>query len=795
MRRAIAFTMWGAIMPNPNLVVQGETIPQGGTRPERPGNAIPVMEAAYVGMIEIWRIVRRHRTLVIGTVVAIFVLTAFVLTRMTPVYTASTVVMVKQSDDDNSTTPDAARPTPAPDEELRIASELELLQSRSLAKSVAGKTNLIRDPEFAPSGEKGTGLVRGLFTALGLVPPPPNAKSSPLASEMSVQDLNRSSEKAKLEDVTNNLLGRLAVVRLTRSNLISISLSSNDPFKAALLANRWVDTYIDQQVQEQQQSRLHQIADLTQQANILRTRLQGEDMAVTDYMRAKGLDTATPGDINNGVLARISGALAEAKATNAASGARVAAVAGEGTDVVTSPTLTDLRAQEATLSKKLAELTSFYGTGYPEVVNTQAQLGSIRRQIGEEYIRAQTAATGLASIENRAVGAQAGTLSSDLSHLRATNMQALNATVGLKGLQRQADTSHQLYLGVLAQLKELSTKTPDLQTDVQLVSRAAVPASPSKPMVPQTLAAALLGGTALAIVLAFAAEHVDNRLRTAAQVERSLGLPTLAMIPDMSGRLPGTTPNTLVADHPGSTFAEALRNLYIELLARVGKSGPIVVVVTSPLADEGKSTVAMGLAAAASTLGHRAVTVDVDLRRPGLSRSITDVTEGRDVVAFLSNRAAIDDMFEPDAQPGALVQIGVHEAANDPGALLSSPRLDELLDQLRQRFNLIVLDAPPILPVLDAKILSNMADATLLVLRWGHSHPEAARVAVDTFGEQLTGAVLNKVDYREHARRGYGDAIHFYSRYASYYREQEETGRFRRILNAIRQRLSRTSLH
>ncbi|RJF93638.1 GumC family protein [Sphingomonas cavernae] len=721
-------------------------------------------EAAYVGMIEIWRIMMRHRSLLIGAILGVLALTVLMLALTKPIYTSSAVVMVQPEKEVADV--QAATVVATPDEELRISTRMELLQSRALARRVVRNADLVEDPEFASAPERGLSLMQ----RIGLQPAPPKLEDSTLLAEMSAKDVNAAAEKARLEEVTDRLMGRTAVTRLGRSHLIDVAVNSDDPYKASHLANRIVQTHIESQRSEERNSRKRAIADLTQRVGDLRAKLESEDSAVAGYMRANNLFAARPEEINNSLLTRIAGALSEAKAASALTGSRASGVASASSTIASSPVLNELKGQEATLAAKAADLSSFYGPGHPDLAKVTAQLSDVRGRIVEETARATIASTRTAAIDSRADAARMGALAGDLGALRASNSREMGQVVNLKELQREADTSHQLYLSLLTQLKELMAKPEEARPDMRIISTAPVPTLPSHPEPKRTLAVALIGGAILGIILALVAENVDNRLRTATQVERALGLPTLAMVPNVFGPKALFAPHSLIAERPGSVFPEALRNLYIELLARVGKTGSMVVVVTSPLVNEGKTTVAAGLAAAASALGHRAVSVDVDLRQPGTAHVPGDEAETPDMVAYLSNRAGLDEVLVPDARLGHFVQIGVNHSVADASALISSPRLEEMVRQLRERFDLIVLDAPPILPVLDAKILSGIADATILVLDWGRSHPEAARVAVDIFGDDITGVVLNRVDYGEHARRSYGDAIHYYARYQEYYR-------------------------
>ncbi len=328
-------------------------------------------------------------------------------------------------------------------------------------------------------------------------------------------------------------------------------------------------------------------------------------------------------------------------------------------------------------------------------------------------------------------------------------------------------------------------------SDLSFISRASIPTVPSYPIPQRILLVALLAFLLLGVIAAFVVDTMDTTIRTAAQVKRLLGIPTLAMVPDMRGDGEAGPVHELVESKPRSRFAEAMRNLLIELESRHGQ-GSHVVLVTSPLDGEGKSTIATSLASAASIVGRRAVVVDFDLRRPDIQPAGPKSTG---VVGYLSGKAGLEDL--PVIQQGShFATIAVGDTPVDPGSLIASPRLPMMIDTLRRHYDFVILNAPPILPVRDAKTLTDYADSTLLVMRWGYTNPEAARVAMEMFERPIAGAVINMVDYPAHARRRYGDAIHHITNLTAYY-DADDIGaglswseRARRSLRRSRRRVA-----
>ena len=731
----------------------------------------------YAGIHDLLRILRRRRGLVALTITIIMGLTFIALLWMTPLYSSTAVVMVEPLD----AFPGAAAATTvaSPNEEARIATKVELLGSRALARRVVHNLNLEDYDEFTPSERSTPGPFARIKQWLSVG----GSDQHAIADQLDAKDRDEAVSRAHEEAIADRLIDHVQIERVGKSHLIGVTALSQDPFLAALIANRLADTHIKSQISAARDTAEEQEAMLRQRVAETGQKLRQADRAVAEYRRAHGMPEQSQ-DMTQAQLLRVNGELVTASADSAASHARAAAAQASRTNPAitnaSSPLLNDLRGQEAAVRKHLAELTSFYGSGYPEVAATNAQLAELRGRIEAE---ANRVAIDMRN-EAGAVSARQGVLAGSAGALRSEVLGDTMRSVALRELEREAQTSQALYLSLLARLKELGGKADLEGTDMSFVSRAPVPDSPSYPKPERALAVAFVGSIILAIILALAAETFDDRLRSMEQVRRLLGLPTLAMVPELPPALAGSPINEMVSAHPRSFFAEALRNLVIEIEARRTHAGSQVVVVTSALPDEGKTTVALGIAAAAASIGRSAAMVDLDLRRHETGEGEDDSGQRiADVVSFLTDDAQLDDVLETDAGSMPFAAIRVDQPVGDPGGLLESPRVAQLLAELRQRFQLIVINAPPILPVRDAKTLSGLADGTLMVVRWGVTDADAARTAVEVFGEGLVGVVINRVDYNKHAKSGFGDAIEYAARSGgAYYQQGQLASKGQRLL-------------
>lgn len=735
--------------------VAGDRVAAPAWDPPRPADAVDLL-----------RILQRRRTLIALIIVVITGLTALVAYNVTPLYTATAVVMVDApavSEDDATLNTKADLQL-----EQRIATETQLLQSRPLARRVAEDLELAGDSEFAPSQERG--IVADLFARVlpeswsqTLLSPSPDVAAAPPADA--------------IEKLTDRLIERIEVEQQGQSNLLDVSVTSVDPVKAAMIANTIVKTHIEGRLKKKRKAARRNHEWLTQRVAELRQQLLDADQAVAAYKRQKRLLVGNSEE-PRAQMERLDAQLAVARAGRVEAEARfrgLQALAGDdrgleaGAKVVTSPLLDDLRSQDAAIRRRIAELSAFYGEGHPELRNANAQLEEVRGRIREEVRR-----IGEDLRNDISVGrAREGQLMRDIGSLREQAFSQGTASVGLMDLERQAETTRLLYVSLLSQLKQAEDKENTVTAGASVQTEALVPDAPSYPAKRRMIGIALIASLLFAFLFAFVAETLDRRLLTSEHIERQLRVPTMAMVPELPHRWSRLPVHAYQIQRPRSVFSETMRNIQMELALQRRGSASQVILLTSALPGEGKTTLSLSLAAAAASVGRSAVVVDVDLRRPGLQQALQRPC-GPDLIDYLSGACDLDAILVADDRVEKLWTIGVRQPANDPRALLSSPRMKELLDQLRERFELIALSAPPILPVMDAKILAGMADATLLVVHWGKTKQDAARAAMQILDNMVTAAVLNRVSYNKHAKLAFGDAIHHYSQYSTYYGEDSK---------------------
>ena len=312
--------------------------------------------------------------------------------------------------------------------------------------------------------------------------------------------------------------------------------------------------------------------------------------------------------------------------------------------------------------------------------------------------------------------------------------------------------------------------------DARIISEAVAPVTPSYPKPKLILSLTLTSGLLLGLAAMYVAETGQRGLRSAREVAEILGVPTLALVPKLEGpRRAGIAPQDYVLDRPRSRYAEALREVLTGLLLRRAEEvGPTsrgrVVLVTSALPGEGKSTLTLSLARAAAAEGLRVMVVDADLRRPTL-HELVGLKQGAGLVEVLRREVPLADVLATDPR-APLKLLPRSKRLSQPTRLLGQDGIGALLAALRPAFDLILVDSAPLVAVVDAKLVAKLADTVLFLIRYGRTRRDFCELSLRGLresGATIAGAVLTQVDLRRHARSGAGDAGFAYARLGEYY--------------------------
>lgn len=706
-----------------------------------------VDRGALIDLRGIGAVLRRRWMILCAAMAAAIVIAAAAYIAAEPRYLATAQVALERSAEQVIKV-DSVIPTTDPDS-AAVDTEVQVLRSPELIGRVVDRLRLSSDPAFNNAAGQG----------------PPTAKPDLIGRQRAI----------------GTLLGGLTVKRDGLSYAISVSFEGSTPVQSAQIANALVDDYVSGQVGSKTDATQRASKFLEERLQDLRAQVLGAEREVAEYRSAHSLFAVSEAStVTQQELSGLSTQLAQAKAENAAAQARLSAArsqlsrgrSGEELgDSLDSPVVSQLRAQRAEVAREVGALEKRYGPRHPDLVRAQSQLRVADQQIAAEVQRIVSNVSIQASIANQRAGSLAGSVAQSQGKLASDN----EASVRLGELERNAESARTLYQAFLDRYRQTVAQAGLEQSDSYIVSRARVPGAPSSPSLLIYAAMAVVGGLGLGVLLVVLLQLLERGLETSDAIEDILGLSMLASIPD-ANTLPGyrklglpAPPAELLLKRPQSAYAEAFRTLRTSIQFAEATRQVRVVAITSAVPGEGKTTTAMGLARAMAAAGGKVLLIDADSRRRASSRQFAEnVTLGLDEV--LAGHASLEQAIVKDSLSDAFL---LPQRLDSKGVgLTESPRLAELIEQVRERYDLVILDTPPVLPVDEARVIASMADGVVFLVRWRKTPSKAASVALrrlyDVHAEML-GAVLTLVDVREQERAGYEGGGTFLKAYRPYY--------------------------
>lgn len=728
----------------------------------RPSNEAPFdLQRVLAGL-------RKHIRLFFAVFITVTAVMAYGTLRSAPRYTATATVLINQHTPDavhiNTLGPQNGGQSQEGADSSTVDTQVEILKSRALASRVVDQFHLERDPEFNGALHP-PGFLAKLIRSL-------RGGDAPVSPALARQ--------REYEGVVDAVLGDLAVSRAGFSYTIDLAVTSYDPAKAAAIANAFAERYLTEGMDSKLDAAHNANSWLDARMAGLRRQAEAADEAVQQYRIANNLLSAEGATLTEQEISSINTQLATARAEEAEQDARLKtaerqlAAGSNGGDIgeaLNSPVVQSMRAQRAQASAHLADLEARYGDKHPEILKARRTLTDIDAQIQVEIQRVISSLKAQSEVAHTRTQSLLATSNQARGTLQGNN----RAMVRLNELQRNADAARAIYDAFLASYKQ-STATEGLeQSDARIVSQAKLPTRPSKPNRKLGLMLAIAFGLACGAAVVLLAELLAKGVSTTAQIEEIFQLPAMGEIPTLQSTLDGPLsrqggldPVGYIASKPLSRFAESFRNLRTSVLSsRTGRTVQIVA-ITSPLPNEGKTTTALCLARTMALSGAKVVLLDCDLRQRSINRSLS--FEPRvGLLEVLNGAANLDEALVSDPESGAVI-LPLAKSAHTPRDVFGSEAMTLLLEELRNRFEIILLDTAPVLAVADTRVLCPRADAVLMLMRWRGTSRAVVHAALraltgDTF---IAGIVLTQVNIREQARAGESEA-HYYRAYRKYY--------------------------
>ena len=639
-----------------------------------------------------------------------------------------------------------------------IESEVEIIKSRGIAVDVINHMDFAHDPEFSGS----PGLISRVKTAARKVM---SRLTGRKFSNSGMVDAGTSGE------LVDAYFSRLGVRRVRNTYLIEISFEAGTPLKATGIVNTVADFYLRHQLNAKTKAAGLATTWLERRINELRTKVvQGERKIEEFKIKHRMFDTEGH-LLNEKQMARAMEQTVMARSKTFEARSKYLQIRklldSDGSkstvaDVLKSPTIAMLKGQLAKVTRKRAELSTRYGARHPEIRKIAAELGDIRRQLGSEVDRI------VANLKNEFDEAEAleSGLKSSLGGLQVESAQSRKSSVKLREMQREVKASRLVYEKFLERYKQTAEQENMQLPDARIVESAMPPGFPSSPKRKRIIAMGLGGGFALAFLLMFGVEFIRGGISDPDELKSVLGIRHVAPLPliDLTeARLTDSVQLMRnVVNDPQSVFSDSIREMRFMLDSGNFTSGSRIIMVASALPGEGKSVIASNLAHHFSAVGMRTVLVDGDLRQNSLTRTLLPHTQ-YGMFECLRDNQPIDVAIVMDRSSGLffLPAKGPEPLNVSAVDVLGSGRMQNALDALRDDFDVVIMDCPPVDPVIDARILAEHSDQLVFVCKWRDTRPAMASKALGnlkTSHQKFTIAALNKMDAGEFGSKyGYGN--------------------------------------
>jgi len=703
-----------------------------------PQSVYPYFAQQQNPILHYWQILRKRKWVVLATFAIVFALSVLATLKATRLYQATSDVAIFPE------TPNVlglkgieSSTSEYEDYEIALETQAAILRSDALAMKVIEAMHLDRDPRFAGAT-------------------PPQAGDSIRVSSMQP-------DPARAAGLLGAFRGGLSVQIMRNTRLVQISYMHPDPHLATEIVNALVKTFIEENFKTKYESVTQTSEWLSTELADLQLKVQTSEEKLVRYQKDHsilGVDekqnivTAKLNELNNVLTA------AETDRIQKESNYRLAVTGDPAALPKTSGTssmLERLREKEADLNTQSAQATTRFGSGYPKVVELNNQLKQVRTEIVAEETRVQQGVRDeyLAALQRENL------LTTAFEQQKREANQLNESAIEYSVLKRDAESNRQLYQDLQQRLKEAGVSAGLRSGNIRVVDVARIPTYPIKPDVHRNIQLGLLLGLACGIGLAFLLETLDTSIRSMEELSAISTLPALGTIPlqlSSNGYLrkrlktmsteTSESPALVTYARPKSEAAEAYRALRTSILLSSFGAPPKVILVTSALPQEGKTTISANSALVLAQRGSRVLLIDADLRRPSIDKLFGFRSRGG-LSTLISGVDKIEDVVVPFTQVPNLWILPAGPIPPQPAELLGSTVMKNHITRWRDEFDHIVIDTPPCLSVTDAVILSPEADRVILVTRAGKTTKPALRRACELLlhvNARVMGTVLNALD-------------------------------------------------
>lgn len=655
----------------------------------------------------------------------------------------------------------------------QIETQLQIIKSQATAVAVINQLKLADRPDFKTSVSPLTSVLRRLR----------------MWGSHSQDDVPSATPNQPSESAVAAFLDRLSASRVSFSHVIEVNFSASDPLQAADIANAVANAYITDQLSAKFEATRTATGWLQERLRNLGEEALTAERAVDAYKSQNNIVSPGGKPIGEQQITELNTRLVAARAQSSEAAAKLAryevllssdpakpSPIGDldaiGSDAMNSPIIISLRQQYLELARREAELSARVGRDHLAVVNIRNRMREFRTSMLDEVRRlAEISRSEFELAKQRQQGIEKQ-LSVAVSQSRLTN----SAELTIRELESRAKSLRTLYETFLQHYMGSAQQESFPISETRVIFPASAAQTKSKPKTMVVLAIGLLGGLSLGILLAFVRDAMDRVFRTSSQLEAALELPCLSLVPamrvpkqqrpaarsqqaheDLNQRILSAVPDIhrTVVGMPLSRYTEAIRSIKLAIDHNPARTSSQVIGITSALPNEGKTTVAASLAQLIGHSGKKVIIVDCDLRNPSLSTTVAPkATDG--LIEVANGSRSLEETIWRDPRTNlAFLPVVRHGTLFHTSEILSADPICKLFDRLRQSYDYIIVDLPPLTPLVDVRVTAPLIDGYVLVVEWGRTKIDVVQHALHTaptISDSLIGAILNKTDIKAMAR-------------------------------------------
>ncbi|MGZ4787329.1 MAG: GumC family protein [Terriglobales bacterium] len=714
------------------------------------------------GLLQYWPILRKHRWTIAATVIIVVTLATVVTLRTTPIYEAVGRIAVGHENNDVlgfKGTGEAFSTEDDFDYTVALDTQIKILQSDAIALATAKALELDKTPPFSSATNT----------------------NDPLAAP--------SVDPRKEAALMGFIQGGLKITVVPKTRILEIRFANADPQMAAKVVNTLVSVYVEQNFKTKFESAMQTSDWLSKQLSDLQLKVETSQEKLVRYQKEHGiLGIDEKQNIVTQKLDELNRELTSAEADRIQKEARYRLTTSGSPELIANidanALLPALRKQEADLRTQIAQAEVQLGPAHPRIIELNSQL----RQVQNSETKEIDKLAGRIRTEYQTASQRESMLHAALEGQKQAANKLNESAIEYSLLKRDVETNRQLYEGLLQKLKEASVSAGLKSSNIRVVDMARVPLAPARPDKRRNVLLALAMGLLGGVMLAFVLEAVDNTVRTPEQAQALSNLPALGIIPASHTTMLRSRSQKALASksgsrdtielvtyrRPKSDISESYRALRTAILLSASGAPPRVMLITSALPQEGKTTTSINTAVTLAQKGARVLLVDADLRRPSIHK-VFNIKPKVGLSTLLTGSSTLENTVTYVPQLPNLHLLPAGPPPPHPAELLGSNLMKQLIAQWRREYDHVIFDTPPALSVTDSILLSVDMDAVVLVIRSGNTTKAALRRTRELLGQvnaRVLGVVVNAVDVDS------PDYYHYYyygSKYGGYGRYSEET--------------------